>query len=111
MELLDRYELILSQALDELGPLDLPDDQQEAFQTQALLAPDLGDILYRLSIEHGIEFTPFRETVISLISDHKPAMAANGSGKERSEPFAADLEEAHPLIILALEMMPPDCPY
>lgn len=110
MEILERYELILSQSLDELGPLDLPTDLDQQFEAQAMLAPDLGDILYRLSVEHGVAFTPFRETVITLISEPQEAMALRGKGAPR-RPFAADLEHAHALILLSLEMMPPDAPF
>jgi len=111
MEILERYELILSQSVNELGPLDLPADLDQQFETQALLAPDLGDILYRLSVEHGVAFTPFRETVIALISEPQEAMAARGKGSPSGRPFAEGLEHAHALILLALEMMPPDAPF
>ena len=111
MEILERYELILSQSLDELGPLAIPDDAERQFELQALLAPDLGDILYRLTIEHSVAFTPFRETVISLIAEPHQAMASRGSRGYTDGPFAAHLEHAHALILLALEMMPPDAPF
>lgn len=111
MEILERYELILSQALEELGPVDFPEEAEKQFEVQALLAPDLGDILYRLSVEHGVAFTPFRETVISLISEPREAMAAHRRGPGSERPFAVDLEHAHALILLSLEMMPPDAPF
>jgi hypothetical protein len=114
MELLQRYETILGQGLVELGPFSSPPDDptpQTALEVQAERAPDLGDILYRLTIEHGVPFTPFRETVISLISEPQEAVAAGARSKGGRRRFAADLEEAHPLILLALEMMPPDCPF
>ena len=111
MELLERYEVILNQALKELGPIELPKDSQKAFQVQAVLAPVLGDILYRLTVEHGVAFTPFRESVISLIADRKPALAPSGAPAPAPRGFAAALEASHPLILLALEMMPPDEPF
>lgn len=111
MELLERYELILTQALKELGPVELPADAQKAFQVQAVLAPVLGDVLYRLTIEHGVAFTPFRESVINLIADRKPAIAGGSATGSRPRPFASKLEPVHPLILLALEMMPPDEPF
>lgn len=112
MELLERYELILTQGLKELGPVDLPKDSQKAFQVQAVLAPVLGDILYRLTIEHGVAFTPFRETTISLIADKKPALAGGKpAGGAPGRPFAHKLEAAQGLILLALEMMPADEPF
>jgi len=109
MEILDRYELILSQALQELGPLEIPAEQQEQFEFQAVTAPDLGDVLYRLTVEHAVAFTPFRETVISLITQRSEV--ATTPGLRPGTPFAAHLEESHHLILLALEMMPPDAPF
>lgn len=111
MEILERYELILSQSLDELGPVAIPDDADKQFEVQALLAPDLGDILYRLTVEHSVAFTPFRETVIHLIGEPHQAMATQRARGYPEEPFAARLEHAHALILLALEMMPPDAPF
>ncbi|MAG57758.1 MAG: hypothetical protein CMJ83_15835 [Planctomycetes bacterium] len=111
MELLERYELILCQALDELGPVDMPTERHKVFEVQAVLAPDLGDILYRLTVEHGVAFTPFRETVISLISEPSEAVARRSASAGLDGPFANDVEHAHPLILLALEMMPPDTPF
>lgn len=111
MDILDRYELILSQALRELGSLSMPEDQQEQFELQRTVAPDLGDILYRLSVEHGVAFTPFRETVITLISEPQKALTARKTRGGRPRPFAGDFEDAHGLILLALEVMPPDAPF
>jgi hypothetical protein len=66
MELLDRYQLILRQGLSELKPEISPQPAQ-AIQEQGEMAPALGDILYRLCIEHGVEFNGFRESAIELI--------------------------------------------
>lgn len=100
MKILERYELILEQGLQELGPLQVPENREEALRYQAGLAPLLGDIFYRLSIEHGMPFGPFRETVISILTEQEPEEG------ESAPPFASALEELHPLIQLALEMMP-----
>ena len=104
VELLDRYELILTQAVEELGELEIPEDRKKAYELQAILAPTLGDILYRLTVEHGIEYTPFRETVIGLIADQDSVHAAP------DEVFAPESQDLHSLILLALEMMPADSP-
>lgn len=111
MELLERYELILMQGMKELGPVEIPADSKKAFQVQAVLAPVLGDILYRLCIEHGVAFTPFRETVIGMIADKKPALMGPGQAGSRPRRFAAKVEPAHGLILLSLETMPPDEPF
>jgi hypothetical protein len=113
MEILQRYELILAQALEELAALGLEADSDEGLDLDATLAPPFGDILYRLTVEHGVGFTPFRETVLSLISESEPhrAVAGSRSGRLPGRNFAASLAQAHGLIILALEMMPPDAPF
>ena len=113
MELLERFELILSQGLDELAQTQVDEESDSGLDLQALLAPTLGDILYRLTIEHGVSYTTFRDTVISLISESKPQRAVAGSRGTDGDgrPFAARLAKSHSLIILALEMMPPDTPY
>lgn len=111
MELLARYELILQQGLAELGPVRRPANIQKAFEADAMAAPDLGDILYRLCIEHGVAYTPFRESVIKLISEPAPMSRSSGTGQHRVKPFAADMAEDHALIVLALELMPPDAPF
>lgn len=103
MNLLERYELILQQGIEELTPPEMPTDREKAFELQARLAPQLGDILYRLNIEHGVAFAPFRETVIGIIAEQHPA-------DEAGRPFVEDLEALHPLILLALEMMPAEAP-
>ncbi len=111
MELLARYELILTQALAELGPVTRPKSAEKAFEADAIAAPDLGDILYRLCIEHGVAYTPFRETVIKLISDPAPTARVSKSGQTRTKPFGDAMLADHALILLALEMMPPDLPF
>jgi hypothetical protein len=108
MDLLARYEQILSQGLTELGPVQVPQDEKQAAALQVALASVLGDALYRLSIEHGVGYNPFRETVISLIADKKPALASRTGPARDTRPFAAKLSEHHALILLALEIMPPD---
>ncbi len=109
MEILEQYELVLDQALSELSQLETPAELNH-LERQATLAPDLGDILYRLTVEHGIAFTPFRETVIALITERQEALHAHGLEGRGARPFAADVEHAHSLILLSLEMMPPDSP-
>jgi hypothetical protein len=104
MEILDRYQLILRQGLDELKPA-LSPQKAKAVAQQSEMAPQLGDILYRLCVEHGIEFNGFRESSIELISQEKPVMSA---ARRAGKPFAAEFEKFHPLILLALETMPPD---
>jgi hypothetical protein len=104
MELLDRYQLILRQGLTELKPSISPQPAQAA-QEQSEMAPALGDILYRLCIEHGVEFNAFRESSIELITKEKPVPAG---GRRGSKAFGAGFERFHPLILLALETMPPD---
>lgn len=113
MEILERYELILSQGLKELAGAEIASEESEGLDLEAMLAPVLGDVLYRLTIEHGVAFTPFRETVLALISESQPHRAVAGprSASSARRPFAADLADAHGLIILALEVMPPDAPY
>jgi len=109
MNLLERYELILRQGIGELGPPEMPADREKAFELQGLLAPQLGDVLYRLTIEHGVAFAPCRETIIGLIADHRP-IEMEREGEHGQRRFATDLEELHPLILLALEMMPAEAP-
>lgn len=109
MQLLERYELILQQSLDELGEPKKTLTDEEAFDQQADLAPQLGDILYRLTIEHGVPFSNFRDTVIRLISE--PTQAVTKRDGAPLGLFAAALEPKHGLILLALEVMPPDAPY
>lgn len=111
MQLLERYELILQQALDELGHIAVPTTDEEAFDQQAELAPALGDILYRLTIEHGVPFTEFRDTVIRLISAEPSEKLEGASSEPEQDAFARALEPRHGLILLALEVMPPDPPY
>jgi len=105
MELIKRYEIMLQQALDELGPFEFPEDEELVQEVCDALAPAVADVLYRLSIEHGVSFAPFKETVIAILSGQQPALVAQGAKKE-PRPFAADLEPAHSMFILALEMMP-----
>jgi predicted secreted protein len=104
MELLDRYQLILRQGLSELKPAISPEPAQAA-QEQSEMAPAFGDILYRLCIEHGVEFNGFRESAIELITKEKPVPAG---ARRASKSFGAGFERFHPLILLALETMPPD---
>ena len=104
MTLLKRYELILEQSMDELGPLEIPEERTAALELQSDLAPKMGDILYRLCIEHGVAYAPFRETVIAILADQKPAIVGHNEQPERV--FAPRVEPVHPMILLALEMMP-----
>ena len=104
MELIDRYQLIIKQGLGELKPA-LSAQPAKAAQEQSEMAPALGDILYRLCVEHGVEFNGFRESAIELISQEKPVMSG---ARRQSKPFGAGFEKFHPLILLALETMPPD---
>jgi predicted secreted protein len=104
MELLDRYQLILKQGLSELKPA-ISAQPAQAAQEQGEMAPALGDILYRLCIEHGVEFNGFRDSAIELISKEKPVVAGARRG---AKSFGAGLERFHSLIVLALETMPPD---
>lgn len=111
MELLAHYEVILQQGLAELGPVKRPRSADKAFEADAVAAPDLGDILYRLCIEHGVSYTPFRETVINILATATtPPSPSSRSGQARVRPFADNIEADHALIVLALEMMPPDGP-
>jgi hypothetical protein len=104
MELLEHYQLILRQGLAELNPTLSPQPAKAALE-QSDMAPALGDILYRLCIEHAVDFNAFRESSIELISQEKPVL----SGVRRaSKPFGAGFEKFHSLILLALETMPPD---
>src|SRR5262245_12408541 len=104
MELLERYQLILKQGLGELKPA-LSPQPAKAAQEQSEMAPALGDILYRLCIEHGVEFNGFRESAIELISQEKPVPSG---ARRASKVFGAGFEKFHPLILLALETMPPE---
>jgi len=97
--------MLLSKALEEIGPVQMPADHQAALKLQGDLAPALADVLYRLCIEYGLPFAPFRETVIGIMADQAPAVVGTQKSAARI-PFAAGLEEVHPLILLALEMMP-----
>jgi hypothetical protein len=106
MTLLERYKLILEQGLAELGPQETPRNREHAFELQGIEAPRLGDILYRLCIEHGAPFAPFKETIIALVVDPRPLAARPELGGEDAEPFLSDLQDQHPLVLLALEMMP-----
>ena len=103
--ILIRYEHIILQALEELGPIEVPESSEQARELQGDLASTLGDVLYRLTIEHGVPFAPFRETVISILAGPEPASVA-AFGKSSPRPFAAAFETEHPLVLLALEMMP-----
>ncbi|MSR75187.1 MAG: hypothetical protein EXS14_06945 [Planctomycetes bacterium] len=111
MELLAHYEVILHQGIEELGPVKRPASAEKALEADAMAAPELGDILYRLCIEHGTAYTPFRETVIKIISDPAPVAKASKNAGTRVRPFADSMHADHALIILALEMMPPDMPF
>jgi predicted secreted protein len=104
MELLDRYQLILRQGLTELKP-EISTQPAQAAHDQSEMAPALGDILYRLCIEHGVEFNGFRESAIELISKEKPVPAG---ARRAPKAFGAGFERFHPLILLALETFPPD---
>jgi hypothetical protein len=105
MELLDRYQLILRQGLTELKPA-ISSQPAQALQEQTEMAPPFGDIIYRLCVEHGVEFNAFRESAIELISKEKPVAA--GAHRAAKKAFGAGFERFHPLILLALETMPPD---
>ncbi len=111
MEILAHYELILKQALRELGPLRRPQDATKVFEVEAVAAPELGDIIYRLCIEHGVAYTPFRETVIKLLSDAAIPSTAGRRDAGTRKPFAVRMGADHSLILLALELMPPDMPF
>jgi len=100
-DLFDRYETLMSQALKELDAGDVAADA-----TAAERATVLGDAVYRLSVEHGLPYNPFRETVIAALSGVAPVTVGRDGG--RREPFAAALAKDHGLLLLALEMMPAD---
>jgi hypothetical protein len=102
VEIFDRYEGVLAQALVELDSLGLSD------VTAGERAAKLGDILYRLSIEHGFEFNTFRESCIAAFAGPAPILIGRKTGPPA--PFAAATSKDHPLLLLAFEMMPPDQP-
>jgi hypothetical protein len=106
MELIDRYEEIVTQGIAELDPGMPSTEPTELAHQYNELAPRLGDILYRLCIEHAVFFNPFRQDVIDLICSQKPVLTGKSRGKPA--PFAVAFEHFHPLIVLALETMPPD---
>ena len=111
MDLLARYELIISQALTELNPPAISTEPAQAAQQHGELAFGLGDILYRLSIEHGVPFNQFRQDTIDLLTAQRPvtARAPKAGGKGQTPPpFAASFAGYHPTILLALETMPQD---
>ena len=53
MELLERYDLILNQGIDELGNLEMPEDKKKLFELQGLLAPRLSPSRYRTLLAPG----------------------------------------------------------
>ncbi len=110
MELLERYELIFFQALNELNPPALSESAPELARQHGELAPPLGDILYRLAIEHGVPYNQFRRDSIELLVLQKPVTAPAGkrAAKKSAPEFAAAVQKYHPLLLLALETMPPD---
>ncbi len=108
MDLLERYEILLTQALAELGPVERSTDTKRAAQIQVALAPVLGDVIYRLSIEHDLPYNALRETIISLMTGVRPALAGRRPESGLPRAFAPKLEAHHSLILLALEVMPPD---
>jgi len=105
MKLIERYEIMLEQALEELGPFEFPEDEQLLRDVRDALAPAVADVLYRLTIEHGVSFAPFKETVIAILSGQQPALVAHGA-KQEPRPFGANMEPAHSMFLLALELMP-----
>ena len=105
MNILNLYEHILTQALAEIGPIEVQHDNEKALALQGELAPRLGDILFRLTIEFGVPFAPFRETLISIFSGEKTA-EVTPAGESTPRPFGSTLENSHALILLALEIMP-----
>ncbi len=117
MDLLERYEILLTQALAELGPVERSTATKRAAQIQVALAPGLGDVhrsprqgdvIYRLSIEHDLPYNALRETIISLMTGVRPALAGRRPESGLPRAFAPKLEAHHSLILLALEVMPPD---
>ncbi len=106
-EKIDRYELMLRQAIRECPVPSKENPASNPFEAMELQIPFLADILYRLSVEHGIEWNVFRSDVLDLLTHERTVnVAAKGSVKTR--PFAADLKDTHALIVLALDAMPPD---
>lgn len=102
VEIFDRYEGILSQAIAESAPSGAP------AVTAGERAAKLGDVLYRLAIEHGVEFNAFRETCITAFAGPAPILVGRKVGPPL--PFGADVAKDQPLLLLAFEMMPPDQP-
>lgn len=97
MTFLERYELILTQGVQELRER-VPEPPEGGWAVSA--AEDLGDILYRLTIEHGLPFATFRETVMGILLEE-----ADTPNRTR---FAPEVARWHGLIVLALEMLPID---
>jgi hypothetical protein len=105
----ERYELMLRQALRECPVPSKEAAPSNPYEEIELRAPFLADILYRLSIEHGVSWNDFREEVLLLITNESPVKVGKRDGASKRG-FAADLAATHSLIVLALDSMPPDPP-
>lgn len=101
MDVFEKFERILAQGTEELAAAALATDA-----TAGERAAKLGDSLYRLCLEHGVEWNGFREACIAAFAGPAPILI--GRQGRAPEPFAAALTAQHPLILLALEIMPAD---
>lgn len=101
MDVFERFERILVLGTEELTEAALPSET-----TAGERAAKLGDVLYRLCIEHGVEWNGFREACIAAFAGPAPILI--GRQGRAPEPFAIAIAGHHPLILLALEMMPAD---
>ena len=102
MDFSERFELVVRQALEEVGVGEMPTTAELVARVHQDYAAPLGDALYRLCIEHGVEWNTFRESVIDAVL-RRPAKV----GAAAKRPLAG-VESFHDLILLAVETMPPD---
>lgn len=98
----ERYDGLVRQAIGEVAVGEMPTTPELLARVHQDFAQPLGDILYRLCIEYGIEWNEFRESTIDALVRRPMKVGANGH-----HPLAG-IEVYHDLVLLALETMPAD---
>ncbi len=101
MDVFARFEKVLADGVSEQAAAGLAPEA-----TAGERASHLGDSLYRLCIEHGLDWNGFRAACITAFAGPAPILIGREGGSP--QPFAMALSPHHPLLLLALEVMPPD---
>ncbi len=98
----DRYDVLVKQAIGEVAVGDMPTTPEMLARIHQDFAQPLGDILYRLCVEYGIDWNEFRESTIDALV-RRPLKV----GAKSKRPLEG-IEVYHDLVLLALETMPAD---